>query len=525
MKHAKRIVALLLSLVMVFALAVSASAAKITIADDPISGATYVAYKLLNAENVPQTDSQGNVTGTDNYAYSVYETYRAVLAAALRLTNTAEDPATDAEIIEAIREMNDDAEALQDFADDVYAAIKDSTPDKTASNNVFDGIDQGYYLIAETTLGTAPDGTTDTFSLVMLDTAGLDEVTVETKEDLPTVEKEVQERNDSTGENSWGDYADHDIGDDVSFRITGTVSDEYANYNSYDYQFVDTMEPGLTLNADSIVITIGNVDVTDQFTITSTDQSFTAVANLKTLTGVTVTSASTVVVNYTAELNENATRGSNWNENEVVLNYENNPYYEAEPGTGETPPPPHTPGQTPKDTAIVFTFEGDVNKVDADGDPLEGAGFTLYKWYGTNTDGSWIQVGEEIKSGSNGLLAWPGLDDGKYKLEETSVPAGYNKAEDLQFQVVARYTETEPYTLTSLTILDKNGNAIDSGADAQFSVEMTSGIFTTQIVNQTGAELPSTGSIGTTVFYALGGILVLAAIVLLVTKKRMTSAE
>ena len=521
MKNARRLLTFLLALVMVMSLAVSVSAAKITIDDGAIEGAQYVAYRLLNAENVPNTDNATEREGTDFYIYTVNEKYRAVLKAAL----TLDEPASDKQIIDAIGKLGDNSEDLRNFADAVFTNIGTLSADATATDGVFSNVLQGYYLIAESNVGTIPNSPTDTFSLVMLDTAGLDEITVKTKEGLPTVSKLVEEIDDSTGMTNWQEYADYDIGDHVKFSITGTVSEKYVNYKSYDYMFVDTMESGLTMVSGSVVITIDGIAVTDEFTITYTTTGFTAVANLKELDKkldtITIGKDTKIIATYTAELNSSATRGSDWNQNSVVLKYENNPYYVATPD-GDTTPDPHVPGETPPDTAIVFTFEGNVDKVNHENKLLAGAVFALYKWYGTSETGDWKLVGNQITSDANGKLAWPGLDAGKYKLEEVDAPDGYNVANPIEFQVVATYSEN---ALTKLTILDADGEEISSGDNAQFTVNTENGVFTTKVVNQTGTELPGTGGIGTTILYIAGGILVLGAVVLLVTKKRMASAD
>lgn len=530
MKHINRLTAALLALVMVLSLAIGVSAVNITINDGDITGATYKAYKLLNATNAVGDDGKG----TDLYSYTVNPTYRDILTNVLGLANTA----TDAEIVAAI-EAKTDAN-IQTFANDVYAKVKTMDADVTAINNVFSGVDQGYYLIVETALGTTTTGASDSYSLVMLDTAGVENVTVTSKENVPSVEKTVQEKNDSTGENSWGDGADHDIGDTVNFQIVGTVSNKYAYYNEYGYQFVDEMEDGLNLVSGSVKVYIDSIavanEVTNQFTIVETKDTadedkpdrlngFTAYANLKDLTGVTIDADTEVIVTYSAILNEDALKGDQGNENSVYLRYENDPYVADYPDDPQTPPPT-PPGTTPEDIAIVFTFVGDVNKIDQNSKAVKGAGFTLYKWYGTETTGEWVVVGDEIRSDDGNKFAWEGLDAGKYKLVESTVPAGYNKADDLEFQVVADYDKTkDPHVLTNLTIKDKEGNVIDSGDDAQFTVTESTGIFSTSIVNVAGTELPSTGGMGTTLIYIVGGIMVLAAIVLLVTKKRVASAE
>ena len=521
MKHMKRLLSMVLALVMVLGLCISVSAeeatSKIIIDDGNITGASYGAFRLLLSENAPEEDG----SGSDKFVYTVNTKYRAALMSALGLTGTV----TDGEIIDAIAALEDDGD-VQAFANDVYALIKDMDYDATTNDNVFHPLYQGYYLIVEDKLGSAGENMpSDTFSLVMLDTAGLDEITVKTKEKTPTVTKQVEEVNDSEGTSSWGDSADHDIKDIVNFQVVGTVSDKYEYYNEYGYKFKDTMQQGLTMQPDSLKITIGSVDVTNQFLKVTSEHGFEAYANLKDLTGVTVTAGTQVVVTYQAELNENALLGASGNRNSVVLYYENDPYAEdygeIDPDNPpETPPTP--PGETPPAVTIVFTFEGTVNKVDKDGNALKGAGFTLYKWYKDEND--WVAVGSEIKLADSNVFSWEGLDAGEYKLVETTVPTGYNKAADLLFEVEAEYNEGAPDSLKKLVIRGEDGNTISEGTTPVFSIS-SDFVFTTDIVNLSGAELPETGGMGTTLIYAVGGILFAAAVVLLVTKKRMASEE
>jgi len=513
---------ILLALAMLISMATAAFATDITI-EGGVEGSEYAAYQLLGA-----TDG-----GDGKYAYTLNDKYTAILQSVTGKTEQAD--------IVAYIEALTTAEAIQNFANSVYEAIVDGgiVADATTANDVFANVSQGYYLIAETKLGNDQD----TFSLVMLDTAGQENVTVNTKEGKPTVEKKIEEKNDSTGESSWGDHADYDIGDSINYRITGTVSSKYADYNSYYYSFVDTMDTGLTYNQDAKVYVVNDeekVDVTAQFTVANTvaDEAivgFTATANLKELTGVTVDKDSIVVVEYTATLNENAIHGKPGNENEVYLEYENNPYHEADgnPATPDRPgdetpenPDDDTPGVTPKDVNIVFTFKTVVNKEDKDGNALAGAGFTLYKLVMGEAEGEepatadWVVVEPEITGVTT--FNFVGLDAGKYKLVETTVPDGYNKCDDVVFEVAASYsTEVDPPALTALQVKDDAGVVISEGETVSFNVDLDEGVVSTDVVNLSGTELPSTGGIGTTIFYCAGAILAVGAFVLLITKKRM----
>lgn len=488
MKRVKRVLALLAALALVLAMAVPAWAASITING---TGKTYKAYKLLNA----------TVSGTGEdkkISYTVNEKYANVLKAATSATD-------EKGIIKAI-EGKTEATAIRSFANDVYAKIKAAkiAEDYISTGKTFENVDKGYYLIVETEL----DGNADTYSLVMLNTADQDNVTVTSKEDSPTFEKKIKEKNDSTGvESGWQDGADYDINDVVPFKLQGTVPQNYGAYNTYKYVFHDKMSSGLTFDASSVVVKVDETAINSGYSVVTKsledDCTFEVrFENLKDISA--VTAGCTITVEYNATLNDKAVIGSAGNPNEAKLEYSNNPY-----GDGT--------GKTPWDKVIAFTYQLVANKVDKDGEPVEGAGFTLYKW--SDDESKYVAVGSEIKGVTT--FNFNGIDAGKYKLVESTVPDGYTKAEDLEFTVVATYdTENLEPKFGTLTI--KAGDkVISEGEDKVFTVNLAEGIFTTKVVNLTGTTLPSTGGMGTTVFYVVGGGLMAVAVVLLVTKKRM----
>ena len=342
----------------------------------------------------------------------------------------------------------------------------------------------------------------------MLNTADQDNVTVTSKEDSPTFEKKIKEKNDSTGvESGWQDGADYDINDVVPFKLQGTVPQNYGAYNTYKYVFHDKMSSGLTFDASSVVVKVGGTAITSGYSVVTEsledDCTFEVrFENLKDISA--VTAGCTITVEYNATLNDKAVIGSAGNPNEAELEYSNNPY-----GDGT--------GKTPWDKVIAFTYQLVANKVDKDGSSVKGAGFTLYKW--SNEEDKYVAVSGEITGVTT--FNFKGIDAGQYKLVESTVPDGYTKAEDLVFTVVATYdTENNDPKFGTLTIKDGD-KVISDGEDKVFTVNLVAGSFTTNVVNLTGTTLPSTGGMGTTVFYVVGGGLMAVAVVLLVTKKRM----
>lgn len=233
------------------------------------------------------------------------------------------------------------------------------------------------------------------------------------------------------------------------------------------------------------------------------------IANLKTATGdVTLQAGDKIIVEYQAELLTAANMGEAGNWNSGYLEYSNNPYH-----TGEG----DTTSKTPEDMVVDFTYQLAVNKVDNALKPLKGAGFTLYKYNGTVYEA----VGTEITGVTT--FEFKGVDAGQYKLVETTTPKGFNTVDELEFIVKAEHDETsDTPTLTSLTVVDTDGNSLTAtNTEAgKFVVTKKDGLAATQIINNSGSTLPSTGGIGTTMFYVGGGVLVAGAGVILITKKR-----
>lgn len=490
MNNMKKFASLLLALVMVLAMAVPAMAAKITVNDGDVTGAEYAAYKLLNSTSA-SAGAEGDAG--DLFAYTLNEKYEAILKEVTGKT-TQED------IVAYINAL--DATGIQTFANNVYAKILAADPaiaaDYTTNDNVFDDVAQGYYLIAETKAGAQGD----TFSLVMLDTSGQNDVTVNTKEEKPTVEKKVEEKNDSTGETSTGTEADYDVGDEIKFTLTGTVDGKIDTYTTYYYAFHDTMEH-MTYKGESVVVTIDGKTVKSGYTVAwdatnkKLDVTFTDLKNCTDTDDnkIAITADTKVVVTYIATLDSDAVIGSTGNKNKVTLEYSNNPY-----GNDK--------GTTPEEIVTVYTYELIVDKTDGE-NALAGAGFTLYKWIPNDSEekGSWVAVGNEIKVTElvegKATFNWERLDAGKYKLVETTVPAGYNKAADVEFTITADHEKNELTTENTSV----NGN-------------YNNGTVSTTVINNSGTELPETGGMGTTVIYVAGGLLVAAAVIMMVSKRR-----
>lgn len=489
MKKMKKLLSVLLTLVMVLAMAAPSFAAE---GDTSIKvngkGGTFVAYKLLNAEQ-----QEG-----ENYIYTVNETYKDVLISVLGLGAGA----TDGAIVGAISQKEGDL--AREFADAVYDQIKAMTPDATAEGDTFT-VPQGYYLIVE----TATAGADDAISKVMLDTAGNTQLDVYTKsESTPTPDKEVVSEEKSFA-----------VGDYVQYRLTATLPASYGVYSEYALDFVDEMSAGLTYVAEGADGYTGHETVIEGTTVSGTvtatsENNKTTLKisfdNLKTDTN--LKAGDVITVTYWARINESAVTGAN--ENTLKLEFSNNPY--DPDGKGETTTTPDV---------NVYNFEVVVNKVDVNNAPLSGATFTLSR---LNADMTADEADNAVKVIASADTAdgvtfnFTGLKAGNYKLEETQAPAGYNVVAPMYFAIVPTYDEDGNIATLVVNVLDAEGKPV---VEEVKSVDVTEAgaegcTVATTVVNSTGAELPSTGGIGTTIFYAAGIILMAGAVFFVVRRKR-----
>lgn len=490
MKHTKKLASLLLALVMVFALATTAFAAENTIISPPEgSTRTYDVYQIFTGdlyEGVLSNIKWGkNGTGTEGTA--VDQTTLAALAAVNGKSDT-----------EKLTEIQK------------YVKL-DSEKFGTVSNGNPLTVPTGYYLIKDN--GPVNDG--EAYSLYVVQVVG--PTTISPKVGTTTSDKKVKDTNDSAANSTtdWQDSADYDIGDAVPFKLSATIAQDYANYtHGYKLTFHDKEDAGLSFNKNSVKVYVDGTLITTGYEVVTeglTDGCTFEVrfANLKDIAS--VKAGSIISVEYTSTLNNQAVIGSTGNKNTSHVSYTNNPNDEQ---TGEG-------GKTPDDVVIVFTYKTIVNKVTKNPNydptvegseeyiPLKGAGFTLYK---KNASGAYEAVGSELKGEDMTTFTWSGLDDGDYKLVETTTPSRYNTIPDIEFTITATHDVTSDNpTLISL-----------SGGD-KFTGVISTGVVSANIENQAGAQLPSTGGIGTTIFYVLGSVLVIGAAVLLVTKKRMST--
>ncbi|MGN0202999.1 MAG: isopeptide-forming domain-containing fimbrial protein [Coprococcus sp.] len=499
MRKMKKIASLLLALVMVFGMTVSAFAEEtysITI-NNSAEGHTYEAYQIFTG------DLNGSVLSNIIWGSGVSEAGQTALGDAAAKAETLKTEA--------------DAKAFAKEVAPYLTTAAGSANTVTDGKYVISGLAAGYYLVKDQDGSLTGDNDSYTEYIIKV----VSDTTADPKSDVPTVEKKVKDINDSTDDamTDWQDSADYDIGDSVPFQLKATLANNVSSYTTYKVVFHDTLSKGLTYNNDAKVYIDG--EETDGFTVTATvnaDGTTTLTVSCDDVKALGAGNSSVITVEYTATLNENAVTGSAGNPNEVYLEYSNNPN-KSEAGDNET-------GETPKDVVIVFTYKTIINKVtknpnydpEVEGSeeyiPLAGAEFTLEKY--NKETGEWEAI-TVVKNDDGTTFTFSGLDDGDYRLTETKTPAGYNTIDPIEFTITAEHDVlSDNPALTSLS-----GNV--TTGEITFTSNTTEGSLSTTVVNNAGSTLPETGGMGTTIFYVIGSLLVLAAVVLLITRRRMRS--
>ena len=484
MKTTRKLLAMVLAVMMVMSLATTAFAAsgtntndgKITI-DNAVDGIGYSIYQILKLESY-DTEAKAYTykaaSETWNNWLQTQTTYVTVDAQGYVAWNGDADQAAFAKAALAFAEENK------------IKAI--DTKVAEGATVEFTDLNLGYYLV-NSSLGT----------LCSLDTTDK-EVTIKEKNTAPTQEKTVK-----GDDGNWGDTNTATIGDKVEYKVEIT-----AKKGATGYILHDKMEAGLTFNND-VVVKVGDTALTvgTDYTVSTTNtDSCTFEVIFKQTYLDTITADTTIVVTYSATLNENAEIATDSNDNSSKLQYGESVDIDGD-GNPDNPPP-----ETPEDTTTTYTYKFDLVKTDDSNKLLTGAEFELYesdqetKIDLVKVDDNTYRVAKDGETGTtttivvaDGDVTIQGLGNGTYYLKETKAPAGYN-------------------LLTGFTEVKINGANLDA--------TITDGAYTSggiQVINQSGSELPSTGGMGTTLFYVFGAIMMVGAAVLLVTKKRMASAE
>lgn len=478
-----------LALAAVLLLAGTALAANYTITA-PSNGHTYAVYQIFTGDYSDSDGILSNIKWGQNSAN--------------RGEASVGDAVPDTVIEELTATTGSDTEKLAVISS--YVNLESPAFGTITNGNALT-VPGGYYLIKDVDNSLEADAN-DSYTLYIVEV--VNNVTIKPKADVPEFEKKVQDINDSTdaAASGWQDSADHDIGDTVNFQLKGTVASDYGNYETYKFVFHDQQSDGLTFDPDSVVVKVDDVKIETDFEVVTQglDDGCTfeiVFENLKSISAVKANSVITVA--YQSTLNERAAIGAAGNPNTAHLEFSNNP---NDAQGGET-------GTTPDDTVIVFTYRTVVNKIDDNEAPLTGAAFKLEKKL---QDGTWSSVKEFTVDAENpsSTFEFAGLDDGSYRLTETVTPDGYNTIAPIEFTITAAHDVTSDHpALTDLSGSVTTGEIV-------FASDSAAGSLTTSVQNNKGSTLPETGGMGTTIFYVVGGLLVVGAVVLLITKKRMS---
>lgn len=502
MKIIKKIAAIMLSVMMVLGMCSVVGAeetsgtsadyeGKITI-DNAIVGQTYTIYQILELESFSDKTTEPN---TGNYAYKPTSAWEQFVSD-VKNESGVKYFIKDGEYVKWNPEVGTDATVIAKFAKEAleYAGksnINFTQQQKNVTNTTveFNDLSLGYYLVDSST-----------GALCSLDTTAK-EVTIKEKNGVPSVEKKVQEDSKIGTTDEYGESNTADIGQTVNFKTTIT-----AQAGAQNYVLHDKMDQGLTFSG-SVSVTKG-----EQTFTTPTDYSLVVSTPTAIEDGCTfeivftpnfcnkLKAGDEIVVTYSATLNEKAVIAGDGNKNETWLKYGDNSVTTHETTTTKTYEIP------------VFKY---TEKTVGDKTGLPNAEFTLSKnMDGTNpiklvditngaTEGKYrvaktgdATTTDKVITLTTGKFTIQGLDADTYYLTETKQPDGYNKLSN-----------------AVKIVIDEKGNiTVDDKTPSTKLVE---------VENKTGSILPSTGGMGTTLFYIFGAILVIGSGVVLITKKRM----
>ena len=490
MKHTRQFFALLLALVLTLGLCVTAFADGETTGSITISRAkgdtkekelSYTLYRIFDIESYDDTAKA--------YAYKIADGWADFFETGAGKTYIQK---LDNDYVTWTADTTNDGTAVKAFAE-AAIAYAEATPVASAAtgaiaenqaSTTINNLPLGYYLI-DSSLG----------SLCAL-TPTKPNANVVEKNSHPTIDKVVFEGN-ATGKTNDGA-----VGDTVTFQVTVNVTEGASGYVVHD-----SMGEGLALG--TVTVKKGETELTADTDYTLTTTNADGCTFELALHDDKISVRDTVVVTYTATITADAVKHPEGVVNEAELEY----------GDGN---------RTTRQPTRTYTWELDVFKFTKNGEdekPLAGAQFLLYKeetgenqstikkyasFDANKVFSDWKNTKEEataLTSDEDGKINVKGLDAGTYYLEETAAPKGYNKLKDPVRVVISSEERNDARTHT-VTYGAEKTTAGDSGV---------------KVENKTGTELPSTGGIGTTIFYVLGSAMALGAVILLVTKKRMAA--
>ena len=396
--------------------------------------------------------------------------------------------------------------------------LDDSSDYTTTSNGVANNLSHGYWLfVTDASTVTGVEAATAPIFTVVGDEA----VKINEKTSIPTVDKEVKENG------TWGNVSDSQIGEEIEYRLTGSVADNIDTFTTYTYEFHDHLSVGLEAIESSVAVTIDGqpVQPTNNYNVLLTDTldasnkvtghdltiSFTDLKAAAKASNVTLTKNSEVVVTYKAKLTRDAEYTATGNTNEVTLVYSNDPMSN---GTGTS---------TPKEVTD-YVFGLDITKVEeGNADKKLAAGFKVKvvnngdstsagKWL--KDDGSLVETKENasefMTDATSGEVLIPGLVKGTYEIAETTTPSGYNTIAPFQITVTPTYDENGK--LSTLAVGEDVEKVTPGTANGS--------VMSITIENKKGSGLPLTGLNGVTFTWIAGGAVLCIGVAHLVRSRK-----
>lgn len=568
-------------------------------------GHTYQAYQVFSGTLAKDPADQKTDTLVNlEWGSGVQVEKKEALLAAIKAITTENDEqpfkaCNDVDAIAAVLTLeleNDNSELLDAFADVVADYL--STPagtGETVEDTVEEGQPQtykatiselpaGYYLVKEAPFN---DGESEgnAYTKYMLNL--VKDVEVQAKADVPTLDKQVQDKGDSSAKPE--DATNVSVGDTVTYTLTSKVP-AMDGYDKYYFIVNDTLSKGLTLDKDSIAINI--VDSDEPHTVRQTlekDTHFTVTTSNGPEDGETSLKIvfkdfiqwkkrytnEDIVITYDATLDQDAVIGNTGNPNDAKLTYSNDPNYKysGEPGNPDEPDSDEPVGETPISKTNVYTTQIQLNKVDENGRPLTGAEFTI-EGVGVVTTGvttnTFVPAGDgtyyKLKNGaytttppdtdtsalydsttkkykkSGPTTSWITKDDTTTKVTGTVGADGVVTFKGLgagtytitETETPTNYNTIDPITLTiSCEVPDEIGEEsctwsatykVGDGSEKEVNAD-GNGTISINVENRSGTQLPSTGGIGTTIFLWGGAGLMLAVLLLLGLRIRSKKEE
>ena len=533
MKLFKKLAAIVLAATMVLAMGMTAMAqsvaytgeggdgATITI-NNPAKGETYSVYKLFDA--TVSTDSpakiayQGDVPSSLS-AFFVKDSVTGYIYPTDAIADTK-----DAEGNILTTKMTDELKAaLEAWADGVGTATATAVSDGSALE--FTGLPYGYYVMTTThETGTGEDAKAAISVTSTQPNASIYDKNV----NEPSAKKEVKKATYSIGD--WVEYT-------ATFDTTNYMGEGATSQPVIEYEISDTL-PKYLSNVEVTKITIGETEykVSDAVPQFDSDKKIiipwvneTPVPTADHKYTHSYADGVQIVVEYKGKLTS-TTNINKEDKNTVSIR----PIVDD----GTTTKKPWD--KKWEDSAEITTYAAALKKVDGSsaGPALDGAQFTVAGLVVEETaDGVYTVVSYDPTSSAasakmstkNGMLYIVGLaSDVVLTVTETDAPAGYNKL-NTTFTLKPQVLEKQIYKLDGYEAYDADGNLIEhSETSSTEYVQVTKNLSeldaaSYKVVNNKGTELPSTGGIGTTIFYVVGAMLVLGAGVLLVTRRRMSA--